>query len=432
MADSHLLTTASGSRLRCHAAVTGVVRWETNAIQAGSPAEMVKDGPLGGYVFVGSYDGWIYRLAFSTGAQVDKLPLWSPHVQNAVRGVAYADGVVFATVGALNAAGHGLYAHELGAGPKWKHDMDDLAWGRPVVFDGIVYAGSWDGRLYAIGVNGTPAWISTAYDFWAAQPIVANGIVYAEAWNRIVALDAKTGAVLWETVPGNEANISGPLACGAGRIYAATAWGGRLYAFDAASGAELWSVSAGGHPTPPMYWQGRVFAATEHGAGNGYLKAFDAADGHLLWTSQVPVGSSGDAVSRPTLDEGILTNHVFVTSQNGNAYGFDSGSGLLKWQASIGGGWPVDSTWTDAAVVEFPQIRPGYVAIDPLALVLRSDIYVKLKLPYPPPVETVVVRLRRAAGGLNERERRDVQRQFRQLREIAAVMEQALEKSAGR
>lgn len=430
MADSHLLTTASGSRVRRHAAATGAVHWETGAIEPGSPPEMVGGGPLGGYVFVGSYDGWIYRLAYSDGAQLDKLPIWTPHVQNAVRGLAYADGVVFATVGSLNASGHGLYAHELGSGPKWKQDMDDLGWGRPVVADGIVYAGSWDGRLYAIGVNGTPAWISTAYDFWAAQPIAAGGVVYADAWNRIVALDAKTGAVLWETTPGNGANISGPVAYGDGRIYAATAWGGRLYAFDAASGAELWSAGASGHPTPPTYWKGRVFAATEHGAGNAYLKAFDGSDGHLVWTSQAPVGSSGDAVSRPAVDEGILTNHVFVTSQNGNAYGFDSASGSLKWQVPIGGGWPVDPTWTGAAAVDAPRIRPEYVTIDPLALVLRSDIYVKLKLPYPPPIETVVARLRKAAGGMSERDRREVLGQFQQLGAVATAMAQALDRPA--
>jgi outer membrane protein assembly factor BamB len=420
MPTSHLLTTAAGNRVRLHSAVNGGVEWHSADIDASSPTVILEAG-LADLVFVGSSDGWIYQFSLSSGAQIAKLPLWNPLPQDWVRGLAYADGVVYAT------AGDRLYAHQVGSGPLWKHDMDNLAWGDPVVANGIVYAGSWDGKLYAINVNGTPAWIATDLNYFAAEPVVYNGVVYADAGAVIVALDAATGGTLWQTTPNNQANISSPVAVGGGRVYASTAWGALVCAFDAATGAELWTSSAGGHPTPPMHWGGRVFAATEHGGGNGYVRAFDAADGHVIWQSTVPVGSSGDAVSRPVVDMGPVTPNVFVTSQDGHAYAFDGNTGALVWKSAIGGGWPVNPTWTDQAVVAPEGPWDDFVAVDPLSLVLRSDIYVKINLPYPAPVERAAVRLRKAEGGMSDRQRREALKQLSHLTNIGQVLTGAIE-----
>lgn len=426
MPSSHLLTTAAGDRVRLHVAATGSVEWISDPINPSSPPVVAAPSGSDDRVYVGSADGWLYELALSTGAQLAKLPLWSPAEQEWVRGVAHADGVIYAT------AGNRLYAHLLGSGPQWKFDMEGLAWGQPVVADGVVYAGSWDGRLYAINANGTSAWISSDFDYFAAEPIVADGVVYADAWDTIVALNAQTGAVLWQANASNNANIVSPLAVGGGRIYAGTAWGGLICAFDAATGMELWNTSAGGHPTPPLYFNGRVFAATEHGGGNGYLRGYDAVDGHVIWQSQVPVGSSGDAVSRPMIDQGPVTDNVFVTSQDDHAYAFDANSGVLQWKQTIGGGWPVDPTWTDQATLFARRPFKDFVAVDPLSLVLRSDIYVKIKLPYPPPIEVAAARVRKAATGLTTREKRAALEQVQQLATVSRALMQAIETSPTR
>jgi outer membrane protein assembly factor BamB len=419
MPNSHLIAPATGDRVHLISAATGQVEWESADIGA-STTPVVGPGGIAASLFVGSTDGWIYRLALASGVQIAKLPLWNPRPNDRVRGIAYHDDVLYVT------AGNSLYAVDVNDGPLWKHDMDNLAWGDPVVEGGIVFAGSWDGKLHAIHLNGTPAWIATDLNYFAAEPIVHNGVLYADAGNVIVARNAATGAMLWQATPSNDANVMGPLAVGGGRVYASTAWGGLVCAFDAATGAPLWASGAGGHPAPPTYWDERVYVCTEHGLAEGYLRAFDAATGQVLWQSNKPVGSPGDAVSSPVVDAGPATDKIFVTSQTGYAYGFDRDTGFQSWRVQIGGGWPVEPTWTAQAIVDTPSFG-GFTRVDPLSLVLKADIYVKINLPYPAPVEQASVLIRKAAGGMTDRERVEALEQLQRHAAAAEMLTQAIE-----
>lgn len=423
MSNSSLITTESYVQLLT--ADTGALGWDFAGFHSASSAVVVKgQDPVADHLYVGDVYGVIHKLSLSGGAEQAQLP----NAGGIVWGLAYADEVVYAN------AGNSLTAYKVNPPSLlWKQAMDDYSWGSPFVSDKVVYSGSWDGKLYAIRADGTPEWISTGLNFFAAQPIVANGVVYAAVYaasgGKLVALDAKTGDVIWQSSPPNGETVISPVSIGDGRIYVGTGWGGLLCAFDAATGNELWSSSFGGHPTPPTYWGNRVFAATEHGAGNGYLKALDAADGHLLWTSQVPVCKSGEAVSRAVFDEGLSTNHVFVTSQNGNAYAFQRSNGSLAWQVGIGNSLPHDPVWTEP--MESPQWKLGqklgeYRSIDPLALVLRGDIYVKIHLPYPLPLERIAVRVRQAAEGMNANEKRRALKQLSNLDSVTRILRQAI------
>jgi outer membrane protein assembly factor BamB len=419
MANSSLIT--STSRVRLVSAKTGTLGWEAFGFYPNSSAIVVEgSSPTTDHLFVGDVNGVIHQLALLSGVEQAQFP----NAGGIVWGLAYDDGIIYAN------AGNNLTAYNVNPPSLlWTHAMGNYSWGPPFVADGIVYSGSWDGKLYAIRADGTPAWISSAFDFWATQPIVVNGVVYATAWEKLVALDARTGDIIWQSSTPNGATCTDPLSFGAGRLYVGTAWGGLLCAFDPATGDELWSSNFGGHPTPPTYYRGRVFAAAQHGAGNGYLKAFDAADGTLLWTSQVPVGSNGDAVSRAVFDEGFFTNRVFVSSQDGNTYAFQSTNGSLIWKAVVGSGWPADPTWvkgTETRPWEFEPDFGDYYTIDPLALVLRSDIYVKINLPYPPPMERAVALVRKSAGGMRVHEQEQALAQLRNLDRITRMLRQAI------
>ena len=147
-----------------------------------------------------------------------------------------------------------------------------------------------------------PVWAYTMRDNsrWVATPIVANGLMYvSEGSGRVVAFDAATGELVWthlrtypEDIRASEAyprhrgvSIYGDV------IYFGTA-DSFLVALDARTGAKLWEVQTGdyksgeGHAHPPLIADGKVFIGTSGGdfAARGKFEAYDAANGTRLWT----------------------------------------------------------------------------------------------------------------------------------------------------
>ncbi|HEX2058073.1 MAG TPA: PQQ-binding-like beta-propeller repeat protein [Actinomycetota bacterium] len=429
MPQSHVVTSSSEA-VTLISTASGAQEWQYGPINASSRCVVVKGtAVVKNHVYAGAYDGWIHKIAFATGAPLAKFEVGGP-----VRGLTYADDVLYANVG------NSLQAHDPVTGPLWTHRMGDLAWGDPVWSNGIVYAGSWDRKLYAIEANGTPAWISTAFEFFASEPAVADGVVYASGYDTdshepcLAALDAASGEVLWQAQAPNKETIVDPVAVGDGRVYAPTGWGALMCAFDAATGAAQWSLSTKPHPATPLFSDGRIYVASQHSVSGGRLQAYDSDTGALLWTSQALIGSAGQSVSRPTVDEGDVTNYVLVTSQDGYLQAFDRDTGELAWKAAIGdGGWPNDPTWTDAAG---PPIRPGrlreYRAVDPLALILPGPVYVDLNLPYPPPVEAIVARLRKSASPRRREEVESALSELRRIGSYVASLQKAIQGEVGR
>ena len=133
-----------------------------------------------------------------------------------------------------------------------------------------------------------------------ASPLVVDGVLYVtSAWSKVYAFDAKTGMPLWNfdpKVPG-QTGIKGccdvvnrGVAAWEGRIYLGS-YDGRLIALDAKTGKVIWQVAAVDQTKPytstgaPRIANGKVIignAGSEIGV-RGYLSAFDARDGRLIW-----------------------------------------------------------------------------------------------------------------------------------------------------
>ncbi len=133
-----------------------------------------------------------------------------------------------------------------------------------------------------------------------ATPLEVDGVLYVStAWSKVKAFDARTGRLLWAydpKVPGEFAGhgccdvVNRGLAAWNGRIYVAS-YDGRLIALNAATGAVVWQVLTLDHDKPvtitgaPRVIQGKVLignAGGEFGV-RGYLSAYDADSGKLLW-----------------------------------------------------------------------------------------------------------------------------------------------------
>lgn len=181
-----------------------------------------------------------------------------------------------------------------------------------------------------------------------ATPLVVDGVLYTTtAWSKVVALDAATGAELWThdpEVPGETA----PKACcdvvnrGAayddGRIFVGTL-DGRLIALDAKTGKLLWStmtVDPDGQYTitgAPRVVRGKVVignGGAELGV-RGYVSAYDARTGEMAWRFYTVPGPRGQK-------DGAASDEVFERFAGatwfGDAYARYGGGGTV-WDSIV-------------------------------------------------------------------------------------------------
>lgn len=176
-----------------------------------------------------------------------------------------------------------------------------------------------------------------------ATPLAIDGVLYVStAWSKVKAYDARTGRLLWAfdpRVPGEFAGrgccdvVNRGLAAWRGKIYVA-AYDGRLIALDAKSGTVIWSVLTLDHGKPvtstgaPRIVKGRVLignAGGEFGV-RGYVSAYDAETGKLAWRFYTVPGNPANGFEAPILEAAAKTWH-------GNWWRF--GGGGTVWDAIV-------------------------------------------------------------------------------------------------
>jgi quinohemoprotein ethanol dehydrogenase len=139
-----------------------------------------------------------------------------------------------------------------------------------------------------------------------ATPIVADGIMYTSGiWGIVYALDAVTGRLLWQFDPHADSHADGQAARYAsvdvvnrgvvvhrGKIYV-TAVDCRMFALDARTGAKLWEAATA--EAPPYACSGAPLIAghvvvmgnagsdTGRGGLRGYVSAYDLDSGARRW-----------------------------------------------------------------------------------------------------------------------------------------------------
>jgi outer membrane protein assembly factor BamB len=101
--------------------------------------------------------------------------------------------------------------------------------GPPALSHRIVYVGSSDGNVYALGKEGQPRWETSVGAALRPYVSVANGIVYV-ATDKLYALDARRGAILWSGAIGRMGAEGSAPAIANGMVYV-EGLNGRLYAF---------------------------------------------------------------------------------------------------------------------------------------------------------------------------------------------------------
>lgn len=157
-----------------------------------------------------------------------------------------------------------------------------------------------------------------------ASPIVVDGVMYLTTpWSRVIALDARNGTMRWQYdpgVPGKKAYdaccdvVNRGVAVWKERVYVGTI-DGRLIALDAKTGAVVWDVVTIDPAKPytitgaPRVIQDKVLignGGAELGV-RGYLTAYDAATGKRLWRFYSVPGDPAKPFESEALKQAVST-----------------------------------------------------------------------------------------------------------------------------
>lgn len=232
----------------------------------------------------------------------------------------------------------------------WTHPTGNCSAASPTIVGKVVYAAFLAKYPCPKGEPGAEGFVvawaaATGKRIWGVKlppvessPLVVNGVVYVGAWDGAVyALDAKTGAIRWKTmtdaqIVSSAAWVDAKQAGGRPAIAIGTN-GGSIYELDAATGAVRWqgqSLARLGsgreyfYATPTVA-NGRVFAANT----DGWLYAFGAKTGRLLWAK-----AAGTYVYTAPV---VAANVVYVGTYDGFVVAYDSGTGQQLWRVSVPG-----------------------------------------------------------------------------------------------
>lgn len=334
-----------------------VVAW-----QAGP--DSISSSPViaNGVLYYGTADnGTIYALDAQTGRG-----LWgaSTITDGSAGTPAVADGKLYVNV--MTDVGGSIFAFNAANGdPVWSGNDGGFPSGVTVA-DGTVYVvSSYQGlpphqELYALdGLTGGFLWryiiTPISSDFVAT---IADGFAYAPCELGLCAWDADTGMLMWHYSTPESLSFETP-ALSNGVIYVGATGGGygdlystKMYALDATTGALLWQSPITGTPFTaetlpyrgsPAVANGVLYVGTyepnfethEPNAPNyGYMYAIDATTGARLWKYQTlaPIESAA----------AVANGVVYFGSDDMNVYALDARTGAALWKYTATGPviWP--------------------------------------------------------------------------------------------
>ncbi|HUY80041.1 MAG TPA: PQQ-binding-like beta-propeller repeat protein [Ktedonobacterales bacterium] len=238
----------------------------------------------------------------------------------------------------------------------------------PVVANGVVYLGTTEGQMLAYDLSGNLLWSFNATAPIYGSPAIGNGIVYfgtvktpneAVTGNYIYALNASTGALVWENFL-SFGSLWSPPTYYNGVVYAEAAQkegvSGGFYAFDALTGATVWSTAmpsgnwsvpvfdpsganlymATGNPcvsSPP----GPPWNTPQTDGCSGSLFDLNPATGATVWSYHFPdYSGDDDAPATPVYAVVNGTPELFEGVKNGIFYCLNAATGAVQWQYDTG------------------------------------------------------------------------------------------------
>ena len=289
-------------------ATTGSKLWNFSDTYALYSAPSIVDG----IVYFGGLS-CVWALNSTSGTLIWRAATNSPNCT-----VQSSPAVVGGTV-YIGSSDEYLYALNASTGNRlWAFKSSGLVTSSPAVVDGVVYAASTNGYLYAVDAqSGRLLWsFQAGWEPINSSPAVVAGIIYFGSWDgNVYAVNATNHAKLWSYSTGDQVICSAAVANGV--VYIGSD-DNNLYALDATNGTKLWSytVESAIISSPVI-----VDSVVYFGDGNGNVLALDAINGTQIWCYT----TVGGVLASPTIVNGI----VYITVRN-----FQDSPGLYALVAS--------------------------------------------------------------------------------------------------
>ncbi|WP_134678690.1 PQQ-like beta-propeller repeat protein [Paracoccus ravus] len=220
----------------------------------------------------------------------------------------------------------------------------------PIVAGGVVYTLDSQANLVATTAGGGRIWTRSLRPAGETGGSASGGGIAYEAgrvfatsgYGELVALDARSGAVLWRQRV--EAPISGAPTVANGTVYVmgrnATGW-----AVRASDGRVMWRAFGNNAMAGVM---GSAAPAVSGGTvvfpfATGQLQGVDAAEGTQIWSANVAGSRLGRSIGffrDMTGDPVISGGTVYAGTSSGRVGAYDMASGAMKWEAPEGASSP--------------------------------------------------------------------------------------------
>jgi len=195
----------------------------------------------------------------------------------------------------------------------------------PLVVDGVVYVGDWNGKVYAFNAaTGSTRWtFSTGGKVKDAMAYAGGRIYFGSYDHHVYAVNARTGKLFWRASAqqrlGSRGTFYSTPAVAYGRVYIGST-DGKVYSFGATSGKLRWSHGTGDYVySSPAVWNARVFA----GSYDGTMYAFNAATGEVLWKFKSNGAISGSPI--------VINDVLYFSTLKGRTYALNPRNGKLLW-----------------------------------------------------------------------------------------------------
>jgi outer membrane protein assembly factor BamB len=200
----------------------------------------------------------------------------------------------------------------------------------PLVHDGVVYVGDWNGKVWALdAATGKTRWTFTTRGPVKAALTLSGRRLYAASYDHnLYALDVRNGKLLWRARVqprlGKLGTFYSTPTAAYGRVYIGST-DRKVYSYGATTGKLRWSHRTGGFVYgSPAVWRKRVYV----GSYDRRFYAFDAATGDVVWRFLANGPISGSAT--------VMDGLVYFSTLKKRTYALDARNGKLVWSAPDG------------------------------------------------------------------------------------------------